>query len=97
MSTDRRRLGGEPQGILEYRASTFVRSRFRNGLERLKLTGYSIDWLEQKGWFGSVFFVRGHPAILAAIQKAIDRIWLRQTSSIHTERTARGTYLNVLA
>ena len=73
MLSNRRRLSGLSVGSPEYRASAFVCSEFGDGLERLRSTGYSVDWLEQKGWLGSVFFVRGHPAILAAIQKAADR------------------------
>jgi hypothetical protein len=43
------------EGYLEFRASASVRFEFRTALERLKCSGYGIEWLEQVGWFHSVF------------------------------------------
>jgi hypothetical protein len=97
MSNDRLRLRALSVGYLEYRAAASVRSEFRYGLERLKLTGYGIDWFEQKCWFYSRFFVRGHPTILAAIRRAVDRTWTPQPSNTSVKQAPRGTLLDLLA
>jgi hypothetical protein len=86
-----------PESYLEFRASPSVRSEFRVALERLKCRGYRIDWLEQKGWFYSIFLVRGPVAFLAATQNAIVRKWALRISQVHLKQYSRGTHLDQLA
>jgi hypothetical protein len=82
---------------LEFRASASVRSEFRAALERLKCRGYGIEWLEQEGWFHSLFVVHGRVAFLAAIQKAIVRRGGSPTATTHLKRYNRGAQLDFLA
>ena len=85
------------QGYLEFRASLSIRSEFRAALESLKYGGHGIEWLEQNGWFYSLFVVRGHPILLAAIQKAIIRKWAFRSSNVHLKQYKRGANLDQLA
>ena len=74
-----------------------MRSEFRAALESLRHKGYGIDWLEQNGWFYSLFVIRGHSALLAAIQKAIMRKWVFRTPNVHLRQYDRGANLDRLA
>jgi hypothetical protein len=97
MTNKGRQVSDLSEGYLEFGASPSVRSGFRAALERLKCSGYSIEWLEQKGWFYSLFVVHGHPAFLTAIQKAIVRKWALRTSTVHLKQYYRGAHLDLLA
>ena len=90
MSDNDRQVRDLSEAYLEFRASASVRSEFRAALERLKCRGYGIEWLEQKGWFHSLFVVRGHLAFLAAIQKAIIRKWASRTSQCTSKTKQSG-------
>jgi hypothetical protein len=90
-------VSGLSEGYLEFRASLSVRSEFRAALERLKCSGYGIEWLERRGWFYSLFVVHGHPAFLTAIQNAIVRKWALRTSTVHLKQNNRGALLDLLA
>jgi hypothetical protein len=74
-----------------------VRAEFRAALESLRRNGYRVEWLEQKGWFYSLFVVRGHATLLAAIQKAIIRKWVFRTPDVRLRRYIRGANLDQLA
>jgi hypothetical protein len=97
MSDNDRQVRDLSLAYLEFRASASIRSEFRAALERLKCRGYGIEWLEQEGWFHSLFVVRGRQGFLAAVQNAIVRKWAPRTSTIHLKRYNRGAQLDFLA
>jgi hypothetical protein len=96
MADKARQVRDASEAYLEFRASLSVRSEFRAALESLKCRGYAIEWLEQNGWFYSLFVVRGHLTILSAIQKAIVRKWASRTSNVHLKQYNRGASLDRL-
>jgi hypothetical protein len=49
------------QGVIEVELGALVRRDFRADLERLKLGGVPVDWVEHKGWLSSMFVVRAPP------------------------------------
>lgn len=63
-----------PFDYLEVQTTAFSRARFRLGLQRLKRHGFAIEWLEHEGWWASVFMVRGHPLLIAKLQRISGRI-----------------------
>jgi hypothetical protein len=97
MSNESQRLCPPSEGYLELRAAAPLRAGLRVALERLKITGYAIDWREQNGRSDSIFVLRGHPATLAAIRQAMDRMLASIMPGIHTERYTRGMRLDLLA
>jgi hypothetical protein len=69
-----------PIDYLEVQTTAFLRARFRLGLQRLKRRGFAIEWLEHEGWWASVFMVRGHPLLIAKLQRISGHIARRPSA-----------------
>lgn len=49
-----------------------IRKHLRQMLESERFSGRDIRWIENKGWIGSTFRVRGNAADAKAIESRID-------------------------
>jgi hypothetical protein len=62
----------ENTGVIEIEMGALVRRDFRAELDKLKLGGVPVYWVEHKGWLSSNFVVRAPPDALEIIRRVID-------------------------